>query len=441
MSLKVILLCNFFLFSAKLYAEDFNHETLFEGINEQIHDYSCGSAALSTLISGVFIDSSINEQQIIDEIFKLKEHDTEQNGYTATEISEASKKLGYYAEWRKISPENLVKIKQPVLLLIGLNSDFPHYVVLKGIENNEAFLADPIRGNIRISYTDIINEGISEQIPKWYVMGIKSPDKVNPTSNLYLHEDKYTRHATLEQSQIITLATVAKSSQVIANYNFLASTGTFNWGQLKVNTESFTHDFGFRYGVDESIEIGANVDYVESTQSFKLNGKNIANDMYRKIYQLHASNKYIFDENSEYGLIYGVNTSFSEYASTWGGGANLSTFANTSIAQFVLGTSLNKQFSSNEAYDRSLSDYLITSYVSMNKPIADRLLGSLSFYVNNGIAKKTTTMNSTNNYYTISPSISYVFDENFQFSPMFNYSFGGIENFSLGASIAYVGGW
>jgi hypothetical protein len=77
----------------------------------------------------------------------------------------------------------------------------------------------------------------------------------------------------------------------------------------------------------------------------------------------------------------------------------------------------------------------------MNKPIADRLLGSLSFYVNNGIAKKTTMMNSTNNYYTISPSISYVFNENFQFSPTFNYSFGGIENFSLGASIAYVGGW
>ena len=163
--------------------------------------------------------------------------------------------------------------------------------------------------------------------------------------------------------------------------------------------------------------------------------------MYRKIYQLHTSNRYVFDENSEYGLIYGLNTSFSEYASTWGGGVNLSAFASTSMAQFVLGTSLNKQFSHNEMYDRSLSDYLITSYVSVNKPIADRLLGSLSFYTNNGIAKKTTTINSTNNYYTISPSISYVFDENLQFSPMFNYSFGGIENFSVGVSIGYVGGW
>ena len=440
MNFKKIFILNFLLIFNNLHADNYNNKNLFEGINQQIHDYSCGSAALSILISGVFIESNISEQKIIDEIYKLKEH-KEEYGYTATEISDASKNLGYYAEWRKVSSENLIKIKQPVLLLIGLNTDFPHYVVLKGIENDEAFLADPIRGNIRIPYTDLVNDGISEQTPKWYVMGIKSPYKVNYTSNLYLREDKYTRHATLEQSQIITLATVAKSNQVIANYNFLASTGSFNLNQFKINTESFTHNFGFRYGINENFEVGANVDYVESTQSFRLNGKNIASDIYRKSYELYANNRYIFNENSEYGLIYGVNTSFSEYASTWGGSVNFSTFASTSIAQFVLGTSLNKQFSNNEIYDKSLSDYLITSYVSMNKPIGDRLLGSLSFYVNNGIAKKTTIMNSTNNYYTISSSISYVFDENFQFTPMFNYSFGGIENFSLGASIAYVGGW
>lgn len=441
MNFKIILLCNFLLFSAKLYAEDFNRETLFEGINEQIHDYSCGSAALSILISGVFVDSDINEQKIIDEIFKLKEHDPKELGYSASEIAQASNALGYYAEWRKISPEYLNKINQPVILLIGLYSNSPHYVVLKGIENGEAFLADPMRGNIRIPYTDLINEGISEQIPKWYVMGIKLPKKITQDSNLYLHEDKYGKHATLEQSQIITLATVTKSNQVIANYNFSASTGAFNQGKFKVNTESFTHDFEFRYGVTENIEVGANIDDVESTQSFRLNGNRISNDIYRQSYRLYANNRYIFDENSEYGLIYGVNASFSEYASTWGSGVNVSAFASTSVAQFVLGTSLNKQFSHNDSYDKSLVDYQMTSYISMNKPLADRLLGSLSFYVNNGISKNTSIMNNTNTYYMIAPSMSYVFNEHFQFTPMFNYSFSGIENFSLGVSITYIGGW
>ncbi len=41
-------------------------------------------------------------------------------------------------------------IKQSVVLLIGLKSEFPHFVVLKGIKDGEAYLADPIRGNIRI---------------------------------------------------------------------------------------------------------------------------------------------------------------------------------------------------------------------------------------------------------------------------------------------------
>jgi len=52
----------------------------------------------------------------------------------------------------KLAPKYLPMIKQPVVLLIGLKSEFPHFVVLKGIKDGEAYLADPIRGNIRISY-------------------------------------------------------------------------------------------------------------------------------------------------------------------------------------------------------------------------------------------------------------------------------------------------
>ena len=60
MNFNKTILCVVILISHISYAEDFNHDILFDGINEQIHDYSCGSAALSTLISGVYADSEVN---------------------------------------------------------------------------------------------------------------------------------------------------------------------------------------------------------------------------------------------------------------------------------------------------------------------------------------------------------------------------------------------
>lgn len=136
---KILLsLCIIFCISSNSFAqEEMDNNLLFQGVTEQSHDFSCGAAALSTLITGLVENSHVSESDVIDTITETK--GKKEEGYTASELANAAKKLGYEVEWRQIAPQFLNRLKQPVMLLIGLNSAYPHYVVLKGIENDVAF--------------------------------------------------------------------------------------------------------------------------------------------------------------------------------------------------------------------------------------------------------------------------------------------------------------
>ncbi len=435
-NLKKLIILFSIVISLNVCAEEIDNDILFQGVTAQSHDFSCGAAALSTLITGLIEDGHVSETDVIDTIAEAK--GKKEEGYTASELAEASKKLGHEAEWRQVTPQFLIKLKQPVLLLSGLNSEFPHYVVLKGIENGEAFLADPIRGNVRLSYEQLTKEGISDKYKKWFVMAIEPSANKPKNSTLYLSTNKYSTHFTVEQSSAITLATVSKKNQVIVNYDFLTSLGSAQLGVLNTTSRSFSHGLGVRYGVTANAEIGGNVSYSDDRQKIKFEDNSFVLNGESRAYEIYANNRFSLDESN--GIILGGRASFAEYASTWGGGVNLTGYTNTSIAQFIVGGSVNKQFSSNNAVDDSLPEVQVSGFVSANKPIGDRYLGSVSFSVSDGFSKNSSE-NEFNKSYTISTGLSYVISQSFQVTPMFNYSFGNGETFSFGASLAYVGGW
>lgn len=269
-------------------------------------------------------------------------------------------------------------------------------------------------------------------------MAIEPSANKPKNSTLYLTSEKYNSHFTVEQSSAITLATVARDNQLMVTYDFLTSLGSAKIGVLNTNSRSFNHSLGMRYGITENAEIGGSFSYSDERQklnfednAFILNGES-------RMYEIYANNRFALDESS--GLILGGRASFSEYASTWGGGVNLTGYTNTSIAQFILGSSVNKSFSSNSVVNESLPDVQVSGFVSANKPIGDRYLGSVSFSVSDSFGKSSAT-DSDNRTYTVSTGLSYVVNQSFQMTPLFNYSFGNGEMFSFGASLAYVGGW
>jgi len=130
----------------------------------QQYDYSCGAAALATIIKYYWGDQA-TERQFLETILELLNEeelkDRVENGLSMTDLRRAAVKEGYLSSIGKRDFADLFELKVPVIVRI-VDGDFEHFVILRGIATDRVFLADPIRGNIRITVTkflDMWNEG------------------------------------------------------------------------------------------------------------------------------------------------------------------------------------------------------------------------------------------------------------------------------------------
>jgi hypothetical protein len=423
------------------YSEDVGNDMLFNGIIEQLHDNSCGAAALSSLINGTNEHKHVTELEVVQVIKSVSAAGkNDEQGYSLLDLKNASEKLGYYAEWRKIGKEELPKISQPVILLIGINTDYPHYVILKGIINGEAYLADSIRGNIRVPYVDLIKESISTQYPAWYVMGINTPPASPKDSVLYLSKnesDRHKNHVTAEQSNAITLATLSKKHQVIVDYDFAAALGNDKLNSISTNSRTLSHALNIRYGISDALEMGGEIQYSDSAIDVRYGDDKVRSNGSSRQYSLYVNNRFKLDDAGKTNLILGVDTSYTEQDKIWGGSFNVIGYQNTSFAQFLLGGSIGTAFSHTKFPENVLPEYAFSYFIGANKPLGDRYLAAVTLAVKDGKNNNERFERS----YVASTGLTYVLNKKFQISPSFSFAFGAYKLFSLGLDIAYVGGW
>ncbi len=128
-----------------------------ENVVMQKYDYSCGAAALTTLLKHYFGDQ-VTEQKVLQAIFlRLADRpdaeavvrDRYEKGLSMLDLFTAAKDLGYQAAVANIPLKQLAKSQAPVIVRIEKN-DYKHFVVFRGIVEDRVFLADPIRGNLRM---------------------------------------------------------------------------------------------------------------------------------------------------------------------------------------------------------------------------------------------------------------------------------------------------
>jgi hypothetical protein len=118
----------------------------------QQRDYSCGAAALATIIRYYWGDPVTEEQflLLLEKVLKpedLKER--EQNGLSLTDLRNLANKAGYQASIGRIKFAELAESRVPVLVGIITNK-YDHFVVFRGAAGGWVYLADPSRGQIRI---------------------------------------------------------------------------------------------------------------------------------------------------------------------------------------------------------------------------------------------------------------------------------------------------
>jgi predicted double-glycine peptidase len=125
-------------------------EMRFESVVRQAHDLSCGAAAMATLLK-YYYHEEIDERAIIDGILEFgDEEKISREGFSMLELKQYAEKRGYSVQgFRMKDVDVLSEVELPFVTLLTVGS-YLHFVVVRGIDDDTVFIADPAFGNLRM---------------------------------------------------------------------------------------------------------------------------------------------------------------------------------------------------------------------------------------------------------------------------------------------------
>ena len=131
---------------------------------KQRFDFSCGAAALATMLRYGFGDS-VSERQILIDLFTgLSEDDrrtAERTGFSLLDLQRVARTRGYAAEGFRLEPAQLTMLGGPVIVFIEPRG-YRHFAVLRGVHGDRVYLADPSRGNIRMPMDTFLDSWLQD---------------------------------------------------------------------------------------------------------------------------------------------------------------------------------------------------------------------------------------------------------------------------------------
>ncbi len=127
-----------------------------QNVVKQQLDYSCGAAALATLISGYYGENT-SEKELLDllnaRLVSMSDKEKSRkrlNGFSLLDLKLVAQQKGYKAAGFKLTIDQLKQLAAPVIVFVR-PMGYHHFAVLRGISDDRVYLADPGRGNLRMS--------------------------------------------------------------------------------------------------------------------------------------------------------------------------------------------------------------------------------------------------------------------------------------------------
>ncbi len=158
---------------------------------KQEKDYSCGAAALATLMLYYYGEDTsevellkLLKQQISPEEWPKKSV----QGFSLLDLKKVAQTKGFSAAGFELTIEQLAQLTAPVIVFIE-PLGYKHFAVLRGVDRGRVYLADPSRGNLRMSIHRFLEEwsGIvfvlgkaGEELLVDYPLELPRPDILNP---------------------------------------------------------------------------------------------------------------------------------------------------------------------------------------------------------------------------------------------------------------------
>lgn len=122
-------------------------EMRWDSVIRQQYDFSCGSAAVATLLSYHY-NLPTDEEEVFQAMIKVGDRDKIQKyGFSMLDMKRYLDSRGFRSDGFKISLDKLIKIGLPGITLLNTQG-YRHFVVVKGLNKDYVLVADPAVGSV-----------------------------------------------------------------------------------------------------------------------------------------------------------------------------------------------------------------------------------------------------------------------------------------------------
>lgn len=117
----------------------------FRRVVRQQYDYSCGSAALATLLRHHY-GRDVDEAEVFQAMYAAGDQEKIRRvGFSLLDMQRYVASLGFRADGYRKSLADLQKIQRPAIALVQVGQ-YRHFVVIKGIRGDRILVGDPNQG-------------------------------------------------------------------------------------------------------------------------------------------------------------------------------------------------------------------------------------------------------------------------------------------------------
>jgi predicted double-glycine peptidase len=121
-------------------------EGRFETVIRQQFDFSCGSAALASLLTYHY-DRPTTEEEVFKSMYEAGDQEKIQaQGFSLLDMKTYLARQGLVADGFQMTLEKVEQIGVPVITLIQTGG-YRHFVIIKGVRDGEVLTGDPALGN------------------------------------------------------------------------------------------------------------------------------------------------------------------------------------------------------------------------------------------------------------------------------------------------------
>ena len=127
-------------------------EGRFQTVIRQQYDYSCGSAALASLLTFHY-ERPTTEQEVFASMYEAGDKERIQTlGFSMLDMKAYVARLGMTGDGFQMTLKKLAEIGVPVISLVNIGG-YRHFVIVKGVRDGEVVVGDPALG-VRIFSTE-----------------------------------------------------------------------------------------------------------------------------------------------------------------------------------------------------------------------------------------------------------------------------------------------